>query len=377
MDKQQTVIVGIDIRDLKFAKTGQKTILEEYYKQFLQNTDPNFQFIFLDAQLPQFTRNFKIGIILNHLIYQWWKQVLLPLKAWFNHIDVLFCCDYFAPVLTPGFKNVQVFHDAFFYEYPAHYNAQWIRLFQLFALPAAKKSAYIITTSQYAKQKIHQHFKIPINKIISIYPGPKSLPSSTTKEENSFTPPTDKYILHVGVWEKRKNIPQLLKAFRQLLDITNQPYQLVLVGAGNKKKDSDDSVAILETIQQQNLTQQVICTGYLSDAAVAKAYEHATLYVFPSYNEGFGIPILEAFHFNLPVLVANNSCLPEVGGDAVISFDPLSVEDLAKKMQEVMTNKELQENLKEKGKQRLTHFTWPRASHELKEVFKKTAHHGK
>jgi glycosyltransferase involved in cell wall biosynthesis len=376
MDKQQLVKVGIDIRDLKFAKTGQKTILEEYYKQFLQNNDPEIQFVYIDAELPEFARNFKLGIILNHLIYQWWKQVLLPFKAWRNKVDVLFCCDYFAPILTPGFKNVQVYYDAFFYEYPEHYNQQWMRIFKLFAIPAAKGSAFIVTISQYSKQKIHQHIQIPLEKIISIYPGPKSLPTIKNKEDILFTPPKADYLLHVGVWEKRKNIPLLLKAFRQLLDETNQPFKLVLVGDGNKRMNSDDSEAIHSTIEQLKLKDSVICTGYLSDASVAKAYEYASLYVFPSYNEGFGIPILEAFRFNVPVLVANNSCLPEVGGDAVICFDPFSATDLAEKMKEVLTNQTLKEKLKIKGKERLSYFTWPRASDELKEVFKTVAKNG-
>ena len=365
------VKVGVDILDLKFAKTGQKTILEEYYKQFLLNNDPNIQFVYLDAKLPQFSRNFKIGIILNHIIYQWWKQVLLPLKAYFKKVDVLFCCDYFAPILTPGFKNVQIFHDAFFFEYPEHYHKLWMRLFNFLAIPAAKNSAFIITVSQYSKQKIYQHIKIPTEKIIAIYPGPKSFSSLEDPiYENEFIPPTCPYILHVGVWEKRKNLPILLKAFRKLLDATSLDLKLVLVGDGNKKIHSDDSVSIRSAIQELNLEHQVICTGYISDAAVAKAYEHATLFVFPSYNEGFGIPLLEAFKFKVPVLVANNSCLTEVGGDAVISFDPFSSNDLAQKMEALLTNTYLQESLKAKGLERLAHFTWPRAGKEIVEVFK-------
>jgi len=114
MHRPGTIKVGIDILDLKFAKTGQKTVLEEYYKQLLQNQDNEFIFLFFDAKLPQFSRKYKLGIILNHLIYQYWKQLLLPLKAWINGVDIVFCCDYFSPIFTPGFKNVQVFHDAFF-----------------------------------------------------------------------------------------------------------------------------------------------------------------------------------------------------------------------------------------------------------------------
>lgn len=372
------VKVGVDILDLKFAKTGQKTVLEEYYKQFLLNNDPTIQFIFLDAKLPQFGRHYKIGIILNHLIYQWWKQVLLPLKAYFNQIDVLFCSDYFAPILTPGFKNVQIFHDAFFFEYPEHYHPLWLRLFHLLAIPAAKKSACIISVSKYSKQKIHQYINIPLEKIVAVYPGPKTFSNSQVPiHENEFVQPTCPYILHVGVWEKRKNLPLLLKAFRELLDSSQLDLKLVLVGEGNNKIHSDDSVSVRLSIQELHLEQEVICTGYISDAGVAKAYEHASLFVFPSINEGFGIPLLEAFKFKIPVLVANNTCLPEVGGDAVVLFDPFSSTDLAQKMQSLLTNKALQENLKEKGQERLVYFNWPRASAEILEVFKKSANLGK
>ena len=151
-------------------------------------------------------------------------------------------------------------------------------------------------------------------------------------------------------------------------------YSLVLVGTGNNKKDSDDTAAIHACIADLNLYDHVICTGYLPDEELAQWYAGASLYVFPSYNEGFGIPVLEAFQSNLPVLVANNSCLPEVGGDAVIGFDPYDVNGLADLLQQVLTDTHLQENLKEKGKQRLAYFSWEKASAALIEVFKNAAH---
>ena len=375
------VTIAVDLLDLQFAKTGQKTILEEYYKQFLIQQDPEIEFVFFSPKLPQFSRNTKIGIIGNHLVFQLWKQALLPLKTFFKRADVLFCNDYFAPLFTPGFKNVQVFHDAFFFEYPQHYNQLWLKLFKTIALPAAKKSAFIITTSQYAKQKINAFVGIPLSKIAPIYPGPKSLPNKAVKkytDQEDFTKHFEQisapYLLHVGVWEKRKNIPFLLKAFRQFLNESNLNYQLVLAGAGNQRMFSDDTAAIESTIAELGLSKQVICTGYLSDEDLAKVYSGASLYVFPSYNEGFGIPILEAFSYHLPVLVANNSCLPEVGGDAVLGFDPNDVNELAELMQKVLTDPALQESLKAKGQKRLAYFSWEKASKELIQVFKKAAH---
>lgn len=362
------VKVGIDILDLQFAKTGQKTILEEYYKQFQQNQDNSIAFFPLTAHLPKFSGKNKFSIIANHLIYHFWKQILLPIKARSKGVDLVFCCDYFAPIIRLGFKNVIFFHDAFFCEYPSHYSKLWLKLFKLLALPAARSSVNIITTTQFAKQKIHEHFGFPLSQIVNIYPGPKSL------QPTNYSSPIDPYILHVGVWEKRKNIPFLLKAYKRFLDTSQLKYRLVLVGEGNQKKHSDDTNAIKACIQEMGLSKDVICTGYLPDEELGQWYAGASLYVFPSYNEGLGIPVLEAFQSNVPVLVANNSCLPEVGGDAVIGFDPYDVNGLADLLQQVLTDTHTQETLKEKGKQRLAYFSWEKANAALIEVFKKAAH---
>ena len=223
MQSGKQVKVGVDILDLQYAKTGQKTILEEYYRAFLKNQDKSIAFFPLTAKLPQFSRKSKWGIIGNHLVYQYWKQILLPLKAFAKGIDIVFCTDYFAPILRLGFKNIALFHDAFFYEYPQHYNRLWLKLFKGLAMPAARSAACIVTTTQYAKQKIHEHFCFPLNQIVNIYPGPKTLTNAsahsaaaitdTTKQKslpnsvqhaslNSL--PTYPYILHVGVGKKER-----------------------------------------------------------------------------------------------------------------------------------------------------------------------------
>jgi glycosyltransferase involved in cell wall biosynthesis len=95
------------------------------------------------------------------------------------------------------------------------------------------------------------------------------------------------------------------------------------------------------------------------------------MYVFPSLNEGFGIPVLEAFKNNLPVLVANNTCLPEVGGNAVLQFNPLDTDDIAKKIKTVLDDAELRKDMINKGQERLKLFSWENTAIKLIEVFKK------
>jgi glycosyltransferase involved in cell wall biosynthesis len=145
----------------------------------------------------------------------------------------------------------------------------------------------------------------------------------------------------------------------------------VLIGKGNGKINSDDSMEIHRTIEELALQDEVIMPGYLADELLSVVYQNASLYVFPSINEGFGIPILEAFQFEVPVIVANNTCLPEVGAEAVISFDPFESEDIYQKMAQVLNDKALQETMKQKGQERLKLFSWNKTAMSLLAIFEK------
>lgn len=368
--------VGIDIRDLRVAKTGQKTVLEELCKQFRNQKDPKIEFIFLDDTNPIPTGKKKWQIILGHLCYQWWKQIVLPWKAYRSKCRIVFCGDYFVPLIQPGFKTIEIFHDAFFFEYPQHYHTLWRKLFHLIAMPGARQCSSIMVTSQYAKQQVHHYTGIALEKLIPIPLGPKTFPVAEKNIPSAIEPYLQQpYILHVGVMEKRKNLPMLIKSFEWYCHKEPTNTRLILAGKGNGKQDSDDTAAIEMAINNSPYKDRIICTGFLPDASIALLYEHASLYVFPSVNEGFGIPVLEAFHFQVPVLVANNSCLPEVGGDAVLSFDPYQPEELALLIHAVLSNTDLQQEMIQKGKQRLQHFTWEKAADQLIALFKTTVQH--
>lgn len=370
---QKPIRVGIDIRDLRIAKTGQKTVTEELCKQFAASTNEDFSFIFIDSVLPVYTGKVKWKLMIEHIRYHFWKQCVLPLKAWYKKCDIVFCVDYFVPYLHLNFKTVEVFHDAFFFEYPEHYNKLWLQLFHKLAMPAAKRCSVIMTTTEYAKGRIAELTGIDRNKMAVIPLAPKTISEKkalTVIPEHVQSFIHKKYVLHVGVMEKRKNLPALIKAFALLLERTGDDLYLVLVGQGNGKIFSDDSVQVQQAIAHSGWGHKIICTGYLPDAEVDMVYQHASLYVFPSVNEGFGIPVLEAFKANIPVLVANNTSLPEVGGDAVLTFDPYDVEDICSKMQQVISNPETADLLITKGKERLLNFSWEKAVTALKKEFR-------
>jgi glycosyltransferase involved in cell wall biosynthesis len=369
--------IGIDIRDLKIAKTGAHTYLSELCKA-IKNSEPDLQFeyVFLDTRLPIYTGSSKIGKLWEQVNYIFWKQLTLPFKAWKKGCSLVFCTDYFVPYMHLGFTTVPVFHDAFIWEYPSHYNKYWLCLFKTFGVSAAKKSSTIVTVTSYAKDQIAKYSGIDASKIVPIHIGPKSSIAHNELEtglDHNLEPLLNKkYILHVGTIEKRKNLTTLLKAFEQLLQNNTQDLYLIIVGQKSNKPTLKDD-AVFEMVAASSLLKEhVIFTGYLTDSQTAALYKHAALYVFPSVNEGFGIPILEAFAHRVPVLASNNSCLPEVAGNAAISFDPYNPDALSTLIAETLHDQALLETLQQKGTERLTHFTWGKTLDGLETVFEQS-----
>jgi glycosyltransferase involved in cell wall biosynthesis len=369
------LVIGVDIRDLRVAQTGTKTYLEELCAEFKHMQSKDLEFHFLDTSIPVYTGKQKLLKWLEHFRYQLWKQVVLPFKAMLRGCDVLFCTDNFAPIIHLGFQTIPVFHDAFFFENPEHYGKLWLWLYHQTAIPAGKRSAFIVVPTAYSQKQINHYTQIPVEQLVVIPEGPKSLEKieadQSTRILERFKLADKGYILHVGSMYKRKNIPALIHAFRKIKDAGYPNLKLVLAGSPPSKALGNDFDLIQQALEETKLHNDVVLTGYLSDIELAEIYQHALLYAFPSINEGFGIPILEAFKYDLPVVVANNTCLPEVGGDAIVSFDPFDIDDIANQIKLVLGDTNLQKQMVARGRERLKQFSWKIAAEQLVTLFKK------
>lgn len=361
------IIVCIDIRDLKIAKTGAKTYLEEICKE-LKKEHPGFTFYYADTWLPVYTGNNKALKFIEHIRFLLWKQISLPIICLIKGCDILYCTDYFLPLIKLNFKTAVVFYDAFFWEYPDHYNKLWLKLLNTIGLSAAKKADAIVTITEYSKTQIIKHTGLDAKKIHAIHLAPKSAVKQLDLT-GAIIDNSKKYILHIGVLEKRKNLLSLIKAFKLLLQEGFEEYQLILVGNTVAKDKIDDSGNIRNLITDLGLQDKVILPGFVTDQQLAFYYKNASLYTFVSINEGFGLPILEAFQNNLPTLISGNSCLPEVGGDAVITCNPFDPVDIKEKMKLIITDPALQNDLRKKGQQRLASFSWQKTTHQLLILF--------
>ena len=369
----EIIKVAVDVRDLQISASGARSYLESVIIEF-KKEHPGFAFYFLDATTKAYTGNHFLLKLKEQLSYFLWKQFVLPYQAKQLGCHVLFCSDFMVPYFSLGIKTIPVFHDAFFWEYPEHYNKYWLLFFRNLGLAAAKKSAYVVTPTAYASNQLAKYTGINPNKIQVIGEAPKTI--ATLISQNETTAIVKQilnldYILHVGTLEKRKNLVALIQAFKMVRENGFPNLKLVLVGKASNKITLDDSSAIKDVIMQQQLTNEVILTDYLGDAEVQQLYQKAKLYVFPSINEGFGIPVLEAFKYQVPVVIANNTCLPEVAGQGAKSFNPFSVQDMANAISTLLNDEALRQTYIEKGNAQLQNFSWDKTAGALMQLFKK------
>ena len=365
---KKNITIGLDTRDLKLATTGTKTYLTELINELKKRGDNGFSLVMFRSIWPPYWGNNVFGKIFEHLSFFIWKQITLPAKSFFFSVDVLICTDYYLPLIKLKAKHIVVFHDALFFDHPEYYNPVWLKWFNLLAINGALKADAVIVPSEFSLARLSVHLPSLTNKMQVVYQGPKSIMSNSMLSESSKralekignTP----YILHVGGFEKRKNLPFLIKALKEIRKSVD--VKLLLVGRSIPKIFNNSYEEIMKTIDSCGLQQDVFFTGYVPDNDLPILYKNSILYIIPSTYEGFGIPVLEAFQQEVPVAVANNSCLQEIGGDAVALFSPFVEDELVQIAIELITNESARNEIIQRGKQRLKHFSWEASANDFK-----------
>jgi len=174
------------------------------------------------------------------------------------------------------------------------------------------------------------------------------------------------YLLFLGSYRVHKNLTTLLRAFR--LAQERIPEDRILVISGSSGKLSADNREMIAEINAQR--PRVVFTGYVPNACVPRLYRQADALIFPSLSEGFGLPVLEAFHYGTPVLCSDAASLPEVAGDAALYFDPRDPHAIAEAIVRFYREPALAERLAAAGEQRLRSFSWAKAARETLDVYR-------
>jgi len=274
---------------------------------------------------------------------------------------------YWQPNFIPnkGIKadhTVTSVHDFSFLLHKEFHPKERIEYFEKNFFKNIKKSDMIITGSEFSKREILEKLEVTEDKVKVIYHGVNHHLFKVYHDlEVSFTLP-QKFIFSVGSIEPRKNLLGLLKAYNKLTPSLKEEYKLVLVGfKGWENRE------IMEIIEKN--TTYIHYLGFISDEELAKVYNLASCFVFPSFYEGFGLPVLEAMACGTPVVCSDSSSLPEVGGDAVLYCDAHNVDDIQSKIEDVLENEALQNTMITKGIERAQTFSWEKSTLEHIEVF--------
>ncbi|MGH7207284.1 MAG: glycosyltransferase family 4 protein [Nitrospiraceae bacterium] len=241
---------------------------------------------------------------------------------------------------------------------------------------------HILTDSQCSKRDIIKHLGIAQNRITVVYPGvdlqrflPASeeaeveaevkkrgdSPSSCSTLTSTFRP----YVLCVAGADPTKNVETLVEAFTRLPLPLRNSHDLVLTGDFRRRAD------LRELLGRTGIEKQTVFTGVVSDGRLIDLYQRASLFVFPSCYEGFGLPVLEAMACGCPVICSNVSSLPEVAGDAALQVDPLDADKLASEMTRVLRDSALCSDLRKRGLVQAGTFSWDRTARETIAVYKK------
>jgi glycosyltransferase involved in cell wall biosynthesis len=261
--------------------------------------------------------------------------------------------------LRQGKKVISTFHDLFVMtgEYSS---ADFRKRFTRQARDAARRSDLIIAVSEFTKSQLISQLNVSPDGI-RVIPHGVHLPESILPQNQR-----DNIILCVGALQIRKNVVRLLEAFERLPMALARDWKLVLAGS----TAGYGAAEIIRRIENSPRVLQIQLHGYVTDAELKDLYRHAAIFAFPSLDEGFGIPVLEAMAHGTPVVTSNRSALPEVAGDAALLIDPDQSDEIAAALQRLIEGDALRTSLATAGIARAKLFPWERTVSETYALYR-------
>jgi glycosyltransferase involved in cell wall biosynthesis len=302
-----------------------------------------------------------------------WHRIGVPLPAdWLTGpIDLFHSPDFVMPPLrsTPGILTV---HDLAFLLFPECAD-EALREYLLRVVPrSASRASFIVADSENTANDVICLLGIPAERV-AVVPGgvdprfaPVEDPAGLHAIRQLIGVGDAPYVLFVGVVEPRKNLQGLIRAFEIIKQRHKLPHKLVIVGRRGWLSE-----AIFEAHERSAARDEIIFPGFVPDEELPTLYSAASAFAFPSFYEGFGLPLLEAMACGTPVVSSSAASLPEVVGDAGPLVDPNDPEALAEALHQVLTDERLRETNRALGLERAAQFTWPAAAQKLLDVYER------
>jgi glycosyltransferase involved in cell wall biosynthesis len=367
--------IGFDISQTGKAKAGCGYVADSLIRQLVACDSSNeyllysaFGTRFWDPDHGKNTRRLQksnFTHLLDGLSYQeslnLWSESTLIDEERLGKPDVVHANNFSCPSLTKA-RVVYTLYDLSFLEYPEFTSEE--NRWQCFngVFDATIRADLIIAISEYSRQrflKVFPHF--PSERTRTIYLGNRFEETGVEKPVSELIP--NNFWLSVCTLEPRKNLRRTLRAYKQYIDINNNPQPLVLAGGAGWLEDN-----LNQFIAELGLTKDVYILGYVDDSTLRWLYKNCWAFVYVSLYEGFGLPVLEAMSFGAAVISSNTTSLPEVGGNAVLYVDPANEIEILEAF-EKLRDSNLRNYLREKSKQQSKQFSWPKTAEQVLQAY--------
>ncbi len=301
---------------------------------------------------------------------KYWTQFALPLKLFTQKIkpDVFFSPSHYGPRFS-SIPRVVSLMDLWHHRHPEQFAKK--DLYQLINWEkySVKKASHIITISEFSKREIMDIYELSEGKVTVAYPGYTKFKIQNSKFKidkikKKYGIDGD-YFLYLGTLQPKKNIEGLIKAFGLLTS------NLSLVIAGKKGWLYEKT---FELVKKLKLDDKVIFTGFVEEEEKQSLMAGAKAFIFPSFYEGFGIPVLESMNQGVPVIASREGSLPEVGGKAAIYCDPYDIKSIASAMERVLKLNQREKNeIIKRGFEQCEKFSWEKCAKQVLEILEKNA----
>jgi glycosyltransferase involved in cell wall biosynthesis len=267
-------------------------------------------------------------------------------------------------------RSVVVVHDLAYIDYPDVMKNTRHRLYLNWIVPRSiSRSSLVVAVSQHTRKRILEEYGTDPQKVITVEPSVdkdfyRPAPPKEIKRVTELYGINRPYILYLGTLEPRKNIKGVIESFLQLEDNLKRHYQLVI--AGGKGWEKSDIFTLIDSAEEGS----IIVTGYVPLENMPALYSGSSVFLWPSFYEGWGMPVLEAMACGAPVITSNNSSIPEAGGNAALYVDAKDTEDISEKIKQVLTNPSEADKMRAAGFEWVQNFSWEKSAQKLLDGFR-------
>ncbi|MEM7331578.1 MAG: glycosyltransferase family 1 protein [Chloroflexota bacterium] len=301
----------------------------------------------------------------------WYRlRIPIPVQLLTGQIDLFHSPDFVLPPVLPKVPTLLTVHDLSFLHYPNTFPDSLVAYLNQVVPWSIKRATHILADSEATKRDLESLWQISPEKITVLLSGVTSSfsivdePTQIERVKAKYGLGNAPYLLSVGTIQPRKNFQFLIRAFKPIAD--RFPHNLIFSGGKGWMYDE-----MLAEVEKQNLRERVRFIGFVDDVDLPALYSGASLFVFPSLYEGFGLPLLEAMACGVPVLSSDASSLPEVGQNTAVYCSPHDLNGWTENMNDLLGDQDRLQHLSQKGKAHVAQFTWQKTAVQLLNIYEK------